>query len=102
MRFQPLEKLINLHDGYRRRIKIDELDVLLLQHENQVHILQSRCPHQEYSLEAADIDQGQIVCPIHRYRFDLESGRPVNTRGCAALNLWQPVFEGNEVGILLG
>ena len=55
MRFLPLEKLINLHDGYRRRFRVDALEVLLLQEAGALHILESRCPHRGHPLDEADI-----------------------------------------------
>ncbi len=100
MRFQALEKLINLHDGYRRRFKIDDLDVLLLQDNGVVHIVHSRCPHQEQSLELADIDEGMIICPRHQFGFHLEDGRQ-DGGFCASLQVWQPVYEGPQIGVMV-
>lgn len=100
MRFLPLEKLINLHDGYRRRFKIDHWDVLLLQQGTEVHVIDTRCPHQEQSLEVADIEGGTIYCPRHGFGFSLHTGK--HTDGfCPALRIWQPTYEGNSVGILV-
>ncbi len=41
MRFYPLEKLINLHDGYTRQYKIDSLQLLLLQRDGQLHLIEA-------------------------------------------------------------
>lgn len=100
MRFQPLEKLINLRDGYRRRVKIDQLDVLILQEHGQVYIIQSRCPHQEHPLEGAEVEGRTIFCPLHHFGFDLNTGGHEGGF-CRALQVWQPVFEGAEVGIVV-
>lgn len=100
MRFQPLEKLINLHDGYRRRFKIDDLDVVLLQHDGQLVIIDSRCPHREHSLEQGDVDSGFIFCPLHGYGFSLLDGHHDGGL-CAALRVYPPVFEGADVGIAI-
>jgi len=58
MRFQPLEKLINLGDGYRRAFKIDSLGLLLLQVGDQRYLIEARCPHQGHALESAPVDSG--------------------------------------------
>jgi len=100
MRFVALEKLINLKDGYRRRIKMDQLDVLVVQEDGRLAIIQSQCPHQQYPLTNAQIVNHTIVCPVHGYRFDLSTGATYEST-CAALTVWQPIYDGNEVGILL-
>ena len=51
MRFYPLEKLINLHDGYRRVFRIDHQSLLLLQRGGELYLLESSCPHREHPLE---------------------------------------------------
>ena len=100
MRFLALDKLINLHDGYRRRVKIDSLDVLIIQQQGCVHIIESRCPHQEFSLEAGDVVDDTIYCPMHGYGFSLADGRH-DAGTCQSLRIYPVVYEGAEVGIAL-
>ena len=100
MAFCALDKLINLTDGYRRQIKIDQLDLLLLQTAGTVFIIQSRCPHREAPLLHGDIEAGTIYCPNHQFAFDLHTGHQVE-KLCASLKTFLPVYEGNEIGVLL-
>ena len=58
MRFYPLEKLINLQDGYTRVFKIDSHQLLLLQREGEIHLIESHCPHREHPLDVASIAEG--------------------------------------------
>ena len=103
MRFQPLEKLINLHDGYRCRFKLDDLQVLLIQHEGEHYLFESRCPHNGQLLDHAKIDANCLTCPLHQYRFDLRSGALITreNESCRALRIYTPAYEGNEIGMLL-
>ncbi len=40
------------------------------------HAIKNKCPHQGYSFAGgACSDSGKMVCPIHRYGFDLKTGR---------------------------
>lgn len=100
MRFVALEKLINLHDGYRRRFKIDQLDILILQEQGKLAIVQSRCPHRQFPLTDAEVVDNVIVCPVHGYGFDLSSGRSLEP-SCPGLAVWPVVYEGNAIGIML-
>lgn len=71
MRFTPLERLINLHEGYRQAFKIDGVDIILLHEDGQTFAFSRTCPHQNYSLDYARIHQGIIVCSAHGFEFDL-------------------------------
>lgn len=99
-RFQPLARLIDLHDGFRRRVKIDAFEVLLAQEGGRCFVFESRCAHQQWPLDKAEIVDGILCCPKHQYRFDLMSGEPLASL-CPSLAVYELIYEGNEVGILL-
>lgn len=103
MRFYPLEKLINLHDGYTRQFKIDHLHLLLLQRQGELYLIEARCPHRDYPLEAATISAGVIRCAQHGYRFAVDDGRLLlaTEEPCRGLQTFPVVYEGNEVGVVL-
>lgn len=103
MRFYSLEKLINLHDDYRKLIKIDQHNLLLLQVDGELHLIESRCPHRGHPLSEADIHAGKIQCPLHGYSFELASGKPqrVTEEPCRHLRVYELVYEATEVGVVL-
>ncbi len=103
MRFFPLEKLINLHDGYIRQFKIDHLQLLLVQRRGELHLFEAHCPHRHHPLETAIIERGIIQCPLHQYQFACDDGRVVRAseEPCRGLRVFPVVYEGNEVGFLL-
>ena len=103
MRFYRLEKFINLHDGYRRVFKIDERQLLLVQHAGECHLLEAHCPHRGHPLETADIDGSGIRCPLHGYQFELSDGR-VRIAGeepCRALRCYELVCRATDLGVML-
>lgn len=103
MRFQCLDKLINLHDGYARHFKIDHLQLLLMQIGADVFLIEARCPHRGHPLEVAGIDNDVIQCALHQYRFSLVDGHLIHAteEPCRNLRVYPVVFEGNEVGVML-
>jgi nitrite reductase/ring-hydroxylating ferredoxin subunit len=103
VRFYPLEKLINLHDSYMRRFRIDHRDLLLFQRRGEVFLIEGRCPHRGHPLEVATIDQGVIQCALHQYQFELGGGKLLRAteEPCRDLRTYAVVFEGNEVGVML-
>ena len=54
--------------------------ITLGKHNNQVFAFAHKCPHAGGILSDGHIDAlGNIVCPLHRYKFSLQNGR--NTSG---------------------
>jgi nitrite reductase/ring-hydroxylating ferredoxin subunit len=100
VRFLALEKLINLHDGYRKVVKHNALEVLLMQEEGCLHIVHARCPHQEQSLQSAEVVGNHLYCPRHQYGFDLSTGWQIDG-ACGPLKVYAPIFEGALIGIEL-
>lgn len=103
MRFYPLEKLMNLEDGYRRGFKIDNLQLLLIQQRGERYLIEAYCPHRGHSLAEAPIEAGQIQCPLHQYRFSATSGQLIHftEEPCRALRTFEVTYEGNEIGLVL-
>ncbi|MBN7798808.1 Rieske (2Fe-2S) protein [Parahaliea mediterranea] len=103
MRFYPLDKLINLHDGYTRQFKIDNLQLLLIQRDSERYLIEAQCPHRAHPLDAATIDKGVIQCALHQYRFSIADGRLLHAteEPCRGLRTFDLVYERNEIGVML-
>ncbi|WP_372749265.1 Rieske (2Fe-2S) protein [Litorivivens sp.] len=103
MRYYALEKLINLHDGYRKTFKIDEYHLLLIQEEGERFLVDAYCPHREHSLIDATVFGDTITCPHHRYQFHLATGAVLERteEPCQNLRCYPLVEEGREVGVVL-
>lgn len=72
MAFLRLDRLINLHDGYRKTLRVDHLEVLMVQERGEVFVVQSRCPHREFPLEKGSVKEGVITCPGTTWHSILE------------------------------
>jgi len=69
-------------------------------HKDQLHACAAKCPHASGALSEGYIDNlGNIVCPIHRYRFNIQNGR--NTSGEGYYLKTYPI-ETREDGIFIG
>ena len=98
MAFRSLEKLINLHDGYRRVFRVDGREVLLIQEGGSRWLVNRYCPHAGQALDDAAVEGDSIRCPRHGYCFALEDGRPLESP-CAALPVYSLIYEGNSIGL---
>ena len=51
-------------------------------HKDQLYACAAKCPHASGKLADGHIDAlGNIVCPVHRYRFNLQNGRNSSGEG---------------------
>lgn len=103
MRFYALEKLINLHDGYRRAFKIDQHSLMLLQLDGELLLVEGHCPHRGHPLIDAPVTDRQLACPLHDYQFDLDSGDVLRTtrEPCRKLVTFEVIYQDKEVGVII-
>ena len=99
MAFYPLEKLLNLYDGYRQAFSVAGQSLLLVQENNRRVLIHNRCPHQNAPLTQATIVGEKIRCPHHGIQFDLISGQS-DTSACPnGLEFLPLAYDGNTVGV---
>ncbi|MFM7628759.1 MAG: Rieske (2Fe-2S) protein [Algoriphagus sp.] len=76
----PERKIKKLTAGEKRLavLRIGEL----------LHVFDVQCPHRGADLTQANINgAGEIICPLHQYRFDLKTG-DVRSGYCASLPIY--------------
>ena len=82
-----------LSDNPIRVLRIGEQKVCIAKHDDTFFAFQHLCPHQKHPLKEGLItDFGEIVCPLHEYRFNLKSGICVNQK-CSDLITYQIEIE---------
>lgn len=92
MAFKPAIELAKLQQENRFVTLIDGKKILLIWHKDQVHAIESQCPHLKLPLTKGKItEDDSIVCPFHKSEFNLNSGET------KCWSPWPPV-----VGSLLG
>lgn len=62
-------------NDFVQQIKVDGKKLCLVKHIGKIYILQNTCPHAGGILSGGWCKNGHIICPIHRYEYDLETGR---------------------------
>ena len=99
MRFLALEKQHRMHDGYRRVIALEGRNLLLFQHNGQIHIIDNACPHAGANLDRGSIHGNELRCPWHGIAFNIQSGEAV-TCGLKLVK-YEPVYEQQSIGIFV-
>lgn len=68
--------LSHLQKNIRQTEVIDGHKILFIWHQEQVHAIQSQCPHLKLPLAKGKITETcAIVCPFHKSEFDLTTGK---------------------------
>jgi nitrite reductase/ring-hydroxylating ferredoxin subunit len=66
----------DLPQGARRLVTVAGKEILLVNHQDRIHAVGARCPHQQAKMEKGELtEDGAIVCPRHHSVFALDTGQ---------------------------
>ncbi len=82
-----------------RPFQVGSHQLLLVHSNNQTHIIENRCPHQDAPLTQATLVGDTIRCSRHGIEFNLLTGRATNCPN--TLKFITPTYEGNQIGVML-
>jgi nitrite reductase/ring-hydroxylating ferredoxin subunit len=60
--------------GGRKLVEVDGLEIALFNLDGRYYAMNNVCPHRQGPLIRGKIDQGGVYCPMHGWRFELETG----------------------------
>ncbi len=82
------------------QVKAAGRDICITEFNNQLHGCAAKCPHAGARIAEGWVDPlGNIVCPLHRYRFRLNNG--FNASGEGYYLRTYPIME-NDEGLFVG
>ena len=61
--------------------RVEGRSVCLTYHQQGYFATQSRCPHAGADLSQGWCKNGKLICPFHRYEYDLKSGKGAPGQG---------------------
>ena len=71
----------DLKEGRGHAVEVDGLRIALFYVEGECHALLGRCPHANGPMGQGWVEEGEAVCPLHRWRFKLTTGRCTSMPG---------------------
>lgn len=90
---------IRFHDNKIAKIQIAEKSICLVKSSSGLKACSANCPHAGGDLSEGFLDKnGSISCPVHDYRFSLNSGRDIDGEGYF-LKIYQ--MKETEAGIFI-
>jgi nitrite reductase/ring-hydroxylating ferredoxin subunit len=58
-----------------KKVKAGNKTICLVGYENEIFALSGRCPHAGGDLTGGWCKDGKLICPVHRYSYDLKTGK---------------------------
>ena len=84
--FEPVLQLVDVPVGSFRRVTRADLDLLVVHTVAGLLATDDRCPHMSAPLSLGALDGCVVDCPLHRGRFDLATGEPVQLPSTGGLD----------------
>jgi len=73
---------INFNANGLAELDINGKTICLAKHNNQLFACTQKCPHAGGLLAHGQLDAlGNMVCPLHKYKFSLKNGRNISGEG---------------------
>ncbi len=73
---------INWQENKLAIVEVNGKKITLANHQQKVFAVAYKCPHANALMAEGYIDGvGNIVCPLHRFKFSLDKGRNVSGEG---------------------
>ncbi len=67
---------------YLKKVKVDGKAVCIICHDGKLYATSAWCPHAGADLSYGFISKdGNLVCPVHRFCYNLENGRGCEGQG---------------------
>ena len=73
--------LAEIEEGRPRSVEIGGARIALVRLGGTVHALSARCSHAGGPLDLGWVEENELVCPLHRWRFRPSDGRCTTVRG---------------------
>src|SRR4029453_11501946 len=74
-RWQALAELAAIPCDEGRCFEVDDLEIALFRRGAEVYALNNICPHRGAALAEGTINDDEVVCPWHGWRFELATGK---------------------------
>ncbi|MBV8232185.1 MAG: Rieske (2Fe-2S) protein [Planctomycetaceae bacterium] len=93
-KFVAVCRVEQVAEGRGFPVEVDGLRVAIYRNRDRYFALSGRCPHANGPMGLGWVEDGEAVCPLHRWRFNLATGRCTTVRGHALHRYWCAVREG--------
>lgn len=96
----PLMKLADLWSGEMKRVIVQGIPLLLINYNHRIYAYDDRCPHKGVSLAGGELEETQLTCPAHHWKFNIVTGQGINPSNCK-LKHYPITIENGDICLVL-
>jgi len=99
VRYFPVAKISQVPEGQAVHLNVNGQAVLLCQVDGQFYAVSAICPHAGQKLYGGRLHGWEVVCPLHRARFDVRNGACTAAPAAESLHSFPVLLEAGKVSI---
>ena len=99
MKYFPVAKISQVPEGEAVFLNVNGQAVLLCQVDGQFYAVSAICPHAGQKLYGGRLQGWEVVCPLHRARFDVRNGACTAAPAAESLRSFPVLLEAGKVSI---
>lgn len=88
VKYVPVLESDQLPEGRKQAVKVNGTEILLVRLGGAIYAVDLYCTHEHEPLIDGDIEEGEIVCPFHGARFEINSGKAMGWPAVTDLNTY--------------
>ena len=96
MHFSHVANLSEFIESKKKLVVVNEQRILLVYLHGTVYAVHAVCPHSGGPLEEGEIDDQEIVCPWHKFMFNIKTGVCLNYPSCS-IRKYKVKVDGDKV-----
>jgi nitrite reductase/ring-hydroxylating ferredoxin subunit len=75
MKWYNVHGIQNTHQPFIKKVRISNKNICLVGYEGQIFALSAKCPHAGGDLSAGWCKDDKLICPVHRYSYNIRTGK---------------------------
>lgn len=80
LKWHKIDKVLPV-DEFVMQVNVAGKKLCLVRHQEQIFAVENTCPHAGGILSGGWCKDGHLVCPIHRWEYNLKTGRGAAGQG---------------------
>ncbi|MDQ3105465.1 MAG: non-heme iron oxygenase ferredoxin subunit [Actinomycetota bacterium] len=97
MTFTRACAVADLPDGKPLAVEVDDTEIALVRHGDEVFAIRDECSHAEIALSEGDVEDCTIECWLHGSRFDLRTGAALGLPATEPVAVYAVHLDGGDV-----